>query len=437
MNSVIIGIITIFLLLLFIGIGVSVGLALILISIIGSILIVDFKSTISLLGDSLFYSLTSPSFSCLPLFILMGAFAARAGFAKRAFDTVYKWFSNIPGSLAIATSYGCALFGAVSASSLATAAVFGKIALPEMERYKYDKSFALGTIASSGTFACMIPPGSLFIVYAVFTDVSIGKLFLAGIFPGLITATVYALMIIYRVKKNPQLAPSISSEKFTLREKISSIKQIFPIALLAFIILGGIYSGILTPTEAGAAGALGSLLLGLYYGKLNNFTQFYESLREAANTTSMIFIIMIGALYASRYLSLTRIPTIFSDYITTLDIHRVFIITAIFIMWFFLGMIINPTGIFALTLPIVFPLIVKMGYDPVWFGVMAIKFSEIAAVTPPVGINVYTLKGVAGKDTSVEDIFRGIYPYVLCDIIVVILLMLFPKIATFLPSMVK
>ena len=438
MTTSLVGIISIILLLFFISIGLSIGINLILISIIGSVLIIGFEHTMPILGETMFYALTSPSFSCLPLFILMGAFAARAGFAKKAFDTVYKFFSNVPGSLAIATSYGCALFGAVSASSLATAAVFGKIVLPEMKRYKYDKSFSLGTIASSGTFACMIPPGSLFIVYAIFTDVSIGKLFLAGIFPGLMTATVYTLSIIFRVKRNPKLAPTSFLEKqFTLKEKVMSIKQVYPIALLAFVILGGIYGGIFTPTEAGAAGALGAFVLGLMQGKLRNFNIIKDALREAANTTAMIFIIMIGALYASRFLALTQIPVKLSNYVTSLDVPRIFVLSSILILWFLLGMIINPTGIFALTLPIVFPLIVDLGYDPVWFGVMTIKLSEIAAVTPPVGINVYTLKGVAGKDTTIEEIFRGIWPYVVCDVIMVILLILFPGIATFLPGMIK
>jgi len=431
-----VGIVSIVLLLIFLGLGFQIGLNFFLVGVISGTLIIGFNRTLILLGETMYYSIASPTFASLPLFVLMGAFATRGGFAKRAFEGVYTATAGLPGSLAIATCYSCAAFGAISGSSLATAAVFGKLVLPEMARYKYNKSLALGCIAAAGTFAAMIPPSIGFIVYAMFTDQSVGRLFAAGILPGIITATVYSISIIYRVKKDPELAPLIDDKKkFTIKQKIFALKKTGPILTLALIVLGGIYSGLFTPTEAAAAGAFATLIFGIRLGKLGKLEYFKQSLRESAQITSMLFIIIIGAMFYSRILSLTRIPVELSMMLQGWDVPRVFILGGILLIWFILGMIMNPTSIFALTLPIIFPIVTRLGYDPIWFGVIAIKLGEIAAVTPPVGLNVYTLKGVAGEDTTIEEVFSGIWPFVVCDIIVLILLIAFPQITLFLPNL--
>lgn len=436
MSPVDIGIFTIFILLFFLGIGFQIGINFLIAGLVGSTLIIGFHHALILMGESIYYSINVPCFVALPLFILMGSFAARGGFAQKAYDGLNKITAGIPGSLAIATCFSAAAFGAISGSSLATAALFGKLALPEMGRYKYKRSLSLGCIASAGTFACMIPPSNLFIIYAMFTEQSVGRLFAAGMLPGILTAITYSISIAYRVKKNPELAPGIEGEKeITLSQKIIALKQLGPILILALTVLGGIYSGIFTPTEAAAVGALLTLIFGIYLRKLNNLEKVKESLREAAQTTAMIFIIIAGSIYFSRTLALTRLPVALTTLIIEWDVSRAIILAGILFVWFLLGMIMIPTGIFALTLPIIFPVITQLGYNPIWFGVITIKLSEIAAVTPPVGLNVYALKGVAGKEVPIKEIFSGIWPFVLCDIIILILLIIFPQICLFLPNL--
>jgi len=436
MEPTTVGIISITLLLVFLALGFEIGLNFLLIGTISTTLIIGFNRALILLGTTAYQSISSPTFACLPLFVLMGSFAARGGFAKGAYEGINTATAGWPGSLGIATCYSCAAFGAVSGSSLATAAVFGKLALPEMTRLKYDKSLSLGCIAAAGTFAGMIPPSTLFILYAIFTEQSVGKLFAAGIIPGLITATVYSISIIYRVKKNPKLAPEVEGAKgITFKQKIVALRKTGPIAILALIVLGGIYSGIFTATEAAAVGAFVTLIFGIKMGDLGKLAQFNKSLRESAQTTAMIFFIIVGALFYSRTLAITRIPMQLASMVQDWDVPRVFILGGILLVWFFLGMIMIPAGIYALTLPIVFPIITSLGYDPIWFGVITLKLSEIAAVTPPVGLNVYSLKGVAGKDVSIEDVFSGIWPFVLCDIVVLIFMIAIPDIVLFLPNL--
>ena len=435
MEPILISIIAVILLLLLLATGLHISINFLLVGFASIVALLGIKPALSLLGQTMYYSIATPTFAALPLFVLMGAFAARGGFAKKAYKSMYILTSKLPGSLAVATSFGCAFFGAICGSSLATAAIFGRIALPEMERYKYDKSFSLGTIASSGSFASMIPPSSGLIIYALFTDQSIGKMFLAGIVPGIFTAIVYSLSIIIRVKLNPKLAPRMADQEFTMKEKIVAIKDAWPIILLIFIVLGGIYSGVFTPTEAAAAGALATLFLGIQQGKLNKLSLIKEAIRESAQTCSMIFMIIIGALFFARFVALGQLTDRIAYAVQSWDMQREIILGGILIIWFFLGMILIPTGIKALTLPIIFPIIVSLGYNPIWFGIITQKLSEIAVVTPPVGLNVYTLKGVAGKGTSIEEVFKGIWPFVLCDVVVLIFLLVFPKITLFLPNL--
>jgi len=440
MIAVNIGFLCVLLFLILILLGIHISISFFVVGLIGTGMLIGFNPSLGLLGQTLYYSIASPSFNALPLFVLMGAFAARAGFAQKAYSGLNTLFSGMPGSLAIATCFGCAAFGAVSGSSMATAVIFGKLALPEMEKYKYKRSFALGSIAASGTFACMIPPSSVFIVYAIFTEQSVGKLFMAGIIPGLITAVVYALSMRYRVFKDPTLAPKIAVEKSInknqkIQSKLNAFGSMWPIFLLAFIVLGGIYGGIFSPVEAGAAGALATLILGILHKKINSIRVVKEALRESAQTTAMVFIIIVGALFFTRFLAISRVPAELSQIILSWNVHRSFVLMGVLGVWFILGMLIIPTGIFALTLPVVFPILMNLGYDPIWLGVIALKLVEIGAVTPPVGLNVYALKGVAGKDTPIEEIFTGIWPFVVCDIVVLIMLILFPQICLFLPNL--
>jgi len=436
MEPVTIGVYSIILLFLLLASGLHIAVNFFLVGFITTAILLSVNAALSMLGQTMYYSIATPSFTALPLFVLMGAFASSSGFAKRVYDGMHTATSGLPGSLGITTCFGCAAFGAVSGSSLAAAAIFGKIALPEMKRHKYDRSFSLGTIAAAGTFAAMIPPSAMFIIYAIFTEQSVGKLFMAGIIPGILTAVVYAISIIIRVRRNPSLAPQIvESKHISIQNRLFSLVQIWPVVILAFIVLGGIYSGLFTPTEAGAAGAFATLILGAILGKLKDINYVKEALRSSAKTTSMVFLIIIGALFYTRVLTITRIPTELTELIMQWDVPNIVVLLLIMVIWFLLGMIIIPTGICALTLPIVYPIIVELGYNPIWFGVIVLKLMEIAAVTPPVGLNVFTLKGVADKDTTIEEIYKGIWPFVICDMLILVVLLIFPGIVLFLPNM--
>ncbi len=436
MDSVTIGVYSIVLLFLLLASGLHIAVNFFFVGFITTAILLSVNAALSMLGQTMYYSIATPSFTALPLFVLMGAFASSSGFAKRVYGGMHTATSGLPGSLGITTCFGCAAFGAVSGSSLAAAAIFGKIALPEMKRHNYDKAFSLGTIAAAGTFAAMIPPSAMFIIYAIFTEQSVGKLFMAGIIPGLLTAVVYAVSIIIRVRRKPSLAPQIvASHHISIKNRFSALVQIWPVVILAFIVLGGIYSGVFTPTEAGAAGALATLILGVFLGKLKDVNYIKEALRSSAKTTSMVFLIIVGALFYTRVLTLTGIPTTLTEFIMGWSVPNIIVLLSILGIWFLLGMIIIPTGICALTLPIVYPIIVELGYNPIWFGVIVLKVMEIAAVTPPVGLNVFTLKGVAGPDTKIEDIYKGIWPFVVCDLLILVVLIAFPGIVLFLPNL--
>lgn len=433
------GILCISVLLLLMATGMPIGLSFLLSGFAISTLLLGFDSSISLLGQSAYFTIATPTWTAIPLFILMGSFASHGGLARRAYDGVNALTRGLPGSLLVATCFGCALFGAVSGASIATAAVFGKIALPEMKRLGYDKALSVGCIASAGTFASMIPPSLMMMIYALFTQQSIGKLFAAGILPGLLTAGVYALLIIFMVKRNPRLAPqteSADSGPQRFRRGQESL-QVWPVALIATVVLGGLYSGWFTPTEAAAAGAIVTLFFGWALGSFRKFGEVTDAMRESANVVAMLFLINIGALFYSRVLSITRLPTELTMMLQTADVAPVFILIGVMAIMFFLGMIMVPVGIYALTLPIVFPLLVRLGYDPIWFGVIVLKLTEIGAITPPVGLNVFAIKGVIPKtmNISIEDIYRGCFPFILCDLFVLLLLVLFPQIALWLPNL--
>jgi tripartite ATP-independent transporter DctM subunit len=359
-----------------------------------------------------------------------------AGFGKAIYDGLYKLTRRWPGSLAVATCFGSAIFGAISGSSLANTAIFGKLVLPEMDRYKYDRSFAAACVASAGTFANMIPPSINFVIFALFTEQSIARLFAAGVIPGIFTALVYAASIFIRVKRNPHLAPEAEVHgKLSFKEKIECYKKMMPIGLVILVTFGGIYGGVFSPTEAAAAGCLITLIVGWFQGAIKKFGDLREPLRESANTTAMLFIINVGALFFSRFFALTDIPTELAMLVQGWDVPRWVILFGILVVYFLLGMIMVEIGIYALTLPIFMPIILSLGYDPIWFGVVVLKLSEIAAITPPVGLNVYMAKAVAGKNVSLEEIFRGIWPFCLCDIIVLIVLILFPQLSLWLPNL--
>ncbi|MFO7873256.1 MAG: TRAP transporter large permease, partial [Bacteroidales bacterium] len=407
--------------------GMHLALTFILVAFSGVAILLNFNAAISLIGETMYTAIATPTYTVLPLFVLMGAFAAASGFAEQAYRSIHRAAARVPGSLAIATSFGSAAFATICGSSLATASVFGRIAYPEMRRYGYDRGFALGSIACSGTFASMIPPSGMFILFAIFTETSVGRLFMAGIIPGLLTATVYAISMYLRARYNPAIAPISDTEMdVTGGDRIRALGGLWQIALLGSLVIGGMYAGFFTATEAGAIGAVGTLLFGLANGPLRKFENFRGALRESAQITTTLFFIIIGALFFSRFLGLSRIPYNLTLFLESWEVHRHVILALILLTWFILGMLLVQTAVFALTLPILFPIVVHLGYDPIWFCVIAMKMNEIAGVSPPVGLNAFSLAGSAGKDVRVDHVYRGVLPFIACDVGVLLLLIAVP-----------
>ncbi|MCG8510454.1 MAG: TRAP transporter large permease [Rhodospirillales bacterium] len=436
------GILCVLVLLVTMAAGVQIGLAFLLGGFFVSGLLLGFDSSLTLLGQAAYFSIASPTWAAIPLFILMGSFASNGGLARRAYNGVHALSRGLPGSLMVATCFSCGIFGAVSGSSIATTAIFGKMALPEMHRLRYDKALSVGCIASAGTFASMIPPSMMMVIYALFTQQSIGKLFAAGILPGFLTAFVYAVLIVVLVKRNPKLAPEPDlpegpAETHVILHRSREAFQMWPVVVIAVIVLGGLYTGWFTPTEAAAAGALVTLAFGLMAREFRGLGDITAAMQESANVTAMLFLINIGALFYSRVLAVTRLPTELTMMLLTWDVPPIVILLGIMAIMFFLGMIMVPIGIYALTLPIIMPLLVKLGYDPIWFGVIALKLTEIGAITPPVGLNVFAIKGVIPKvmNITLEDVYKGCMPFLLCDIVVLAILVAFPQISLWLPNL--
>jgi len=432
-----VGIFCIVLLLILIFIGVPLGISFILSGGISSFLILGIDGAVAILIKSAFTTIATPSWVAIPLFILLGSLAMHSGLASKAFKSANGFAAGLPGSIGIATTVGNAIFGAVSGSSIAAVTVFGKAALPEMRELNYDKSFAAGIIAASGTFASMIPPSTMFIIYAVFSNTSVAGLFFAGVIPGLLNALIFSIYIFIKAKKSKEIAKRTETQKqVSIKNRMKSLSIAWPILLIAIIILGGIYTGKFTPTEAAAVGSIAVLIIGLLVKNINiNRKNLADALSETASTTSMLFLINVGALFYAKVLTLSRIPQEATNLLTSLPVAPVVIVILICMLYFLLGMIMVPIGIYAMTLPVIIPILTQLGYDPIWFGVVSMLLMEIGAITPPVGLNVFALKGVADKDISISDIFKGVWPFVGLDIILLIILIAFPQISLWLPSL--
>ena len=370
------------------------------------------------------------SLSVIPLFIIMGYYAFYAGLTDDVFFTARQWVGHLPGGLAIASVFGCAGFAACTGASTASAAIMGRVAIPEMRKYGYHPRLAAGVVAASGTLASLIPPSVILVIYGIITEQSIGALLIGGFIPGVISAAIYAGMIYTRVKISPELGQV--QPKASWKERFVSLRRTWGVLLLIFLIIGGIYSGVFTPTEAGGAAAFSAFLMALFMRRLT-IERLKESLLETGRTTIMIFSIIVGVLIFVRFLALTGLPSSFAEFILGLQIPRLLILLMILSVYVFLGMFLDAIGMLMLTLPIIFPAVVSLGYDPIWFGIIAVKMCEICLITPPVGLNCYIVRSVA-PDIPLEEIFRGIIPFVAMDILTVALFIAFPQIITFLPS---
>jgi len=433
MDQILIGILGIIALVVLILSGLHVGLVLTLVGGLGMMIFMGLKGGLHLLASTPFAVASTYDLSPLPLFFLMGGFATSGGLGVMAYDTMSKWVGKLRGGLAVATTFACALFGLACGSSMATASVFTKVALPEMLKRNYSKELAIGCIASAGTFAVMIPPSGPLILYGIFTEVSIGQLFMAGVIPGALTALVYTALIIVRCWRNPSLAPKVS-QYYSLRTKMASLLYTWPILLLGFLVLGGIFFGWFTPNEAGGIGACGALIIAIMHKGVRG-AKITGGLINCMIITGMIFLIIIGAVLFGRFLSVTQIPVQLSVFASSLPVPRMAILMVLLMIYVVLGMLLDVVAILAITLPVVFPVIIELGYDPVWFGIIVTKVSEIGQVTPPVGMNVYVAVGSAEGQVTFAETFRGIAPFILCDLFVLALLLAIPEISLLLPGL--
>ena len=402
-------------------------------STVGLSILVGPQGSIGLLR-SLFYDVThSFHFSVIPMFLLMGFFAMRAGLGEDLFEAATKWLGGLRGGLAIATTGGAAAFGAASGSSIGTTTLFTKLALPQMLDRGYDKRLASASIAISGTLAVMIPPSALVVVYGILTESSIGALLIAGVFPGLVFAVLLGIATSLWVRSNPKLAPVIPNTA-TLKEKLWSLRLAGPLAIVIIGIIGGLYAGIFTPTEAGAIGALVTFLMAVLRQRGIRGVQIGAVVSDTVQTTSMIFGIIMSALVFSKFLALSGLAGLIGDFLTNADVNRWVIVALVTVLYLFLGMLMDAPPLLAISLPITHPVMLDLGFDPVWFGIYVVLLCEIGAITPPVGINCFVVQGASDGLVELEDVFKGLLPYIAAGIVMLVVLCVFPDLALYLPS---
>ena len=384
----------------------------------------------SILGMTPLAEGSSYTLSVIPLFVLMGQFAFISGISSDIYKAVYAWMGRFRGGLAMATICACAGFAAVCGSSLATGATMGMVAIPEMDKYKYNQKLSTGCVAAGGTLGILIPPSIGFVIYGILTQESIGRLFMAGILPGILLALLFILTIYILCLLDPEMGPR--GEATTWKEKIRSLSGTWGILLLIFIVMGGLYLGVVTPTEAAGVGAFGSFMIALLKGKLS-IRSLIQCLMDTGKTTAMIFLIIIGANIFSSFLGLARIPMGLADFIAGLDLPRMVILMAIILIYILMGCVMDCYAIMILTVPIIFPVIEALHFDPIWFGVLMVIVLEVGLITPPVGLNVFVLNAAA-PDVPLTVIFRGIVPFLAAALLAIVIITIFPQIATFLPS---
>jgi len=382
-----------------------------------------------LLSSSLYDSLNSWSLAALPMFILMGELLYKSSISSKLFNGLIPWLNAIPGRLLHINVAACSLFAAVSGSSAATTATVGKITLGELKKRGYSKTLAIGSLAGSGTLGFLIPPSLIMIIYGVLSNVSIGQLFIAGIFPGLLLASAYAIYIIIAASIDKKAVPLLA-EKVTWQDKMNSIKDLLPILLLITLVLGSIYAGFATPTEAAALGVLGSLLLGLYFKSLD-FEVIKIALLNSIKTTVMISFIIAGAGFLSQVVGFLGIATALSEYIASLHLSPYMLIFVVGIMYIILGMMLDGISMVVMTLPIVLPIITIAGFDPLWFGIFLVFMVELSQITPPVGFSLFVIQSISGE--KIGYILKATFPFFVIMILVVVIVTAFPEIAFYLP----
>lgn len=431
MDPLIIGVLGIAALVLLLAAGIHIAFAMATVGLVGLLLTTGPKIALASLELIPLSSIASYTMIVIPLFVLMGNFALVAGVTKDLFDVGFKWFGRLPGGLAIATTFASAGFAAATGSSVAMVAAMSRIALPEMDRYKYNRDLSLGCIAGSGTLGILIPPSIIAVLYAIVTEVSVGKILVAGFFPGLLTAVLFMVMIGIRSLINPRLGPRARGVSW--KESFLSLRGVWGVVVIFGAVMGSIYAGVATPTEAASVGCLGALLLAAISRNLNR-ASLKTALLDTIRIAVMILTITIGAGIFTLFLARAGFAASFISLVTELDIPPMATVIGFLLMYIPLGMFFEPYSMLLLTLPITFPILASLGIDGIWYGIMVIIMVEISLLTPPVGLNVYVLKG-AVPDTSLAQIFKSIIWFFVVELLVIAILLLFPQIVLFLPNM--
>ena len=445
LDSFSVGVVGVCLLIVMVVMGVRVYVAAALTGFLGLLELKGWNVAAAVSGTIPHSKTVTYPLSVLPLFILIGFLAFYAGLTSKLFEAARRWVGWVPGGLAVATVVATAGFAAVSGASTATAAVFSRVAIPDMLKNGYDPRLTAGVIAAGGTLASLIPPSAILVIYAIIVEESVGKLLLAGFLPGVVSALIYAGLIISMCKFKPELGTRVSG--FTWREKFESLPGTFPIFIVIGVIFGALYTGSATPTEAGALGAM--VVFSLYLmrawrektmGLMKK--RLHEALMETAKLTVMIFTLIWGVFLFVRFLGFAGLPAAFADWVVTLEMAPILIMICILLAYAILGMFMDAIGMLVLTLPVVYPAVIALGYDPIWFGIIVVKMAEICLITPPIGLNCFVVAGVSrelrdadGKSLAIplQDVFRGIGPFFVADVLTVAVLLVWPGIVLWLP----
>src|SRR5437667_1061575 len=430
MDPTLLSILILGLLFVLLAAGMPIGFAMGLSAFLGTLLLIDAQAALSLLGQTAYESALTYNLSVVPMFVLMGYIAGEARLSESLYRACNAWLGHRRGGLALATIGGCGAFAAICGSSLATAATMAQIAIPEMRRYGYDDRLATGCVAAGGTIGILIPPSVIMVIYGLLTETSISRLFLAGFLPGILTVAGFMLTIAVMTRINPRLGPP--GGRSSTRKKLVALRNVWGAAALFLLVIGGIYIGIFSPTEAASIGAVGALALGILN---HSFTRkmLARSLLDAVKTTAMVFTILIGAILFNNFLILASVPSLVSAWITGLPLGKTAILMVILGMYFILGCLLDSLAMILLTIPIVFPIINALGYDPVWFGIIIVMVVELGLITPPIGMNVFVIRGIA-RDVPLATIFRGVTPFIIAQIVLIAIIVAFPEIALWLPS---
>jgi tripartite ATP-independent transporter DctM subunit len=419
------------LLLLFLGVPIALGM--ILIGFVGFAYIVGIDPAMAMSGQIAYETSLSYDLSVLPLFILMGNLINQSKLSEELYDASNAFLGHLRGGLAMATIVACGGFSAVCGSSLATAATMAKVSMPSMRRYGYADSLASGSIAAGGTLGILIPPSVIMVIYGIMTNTDIGKLFAAGILPGALAVSLYMAAIWLVTLLNPDLGPR--GERKAMRERLRALQGVWGVLILFLVVMGGIYFGFFTPTEAAGIGAFGAFVAALLR-RLLTWRGLINSLLESARTTSLMFLVLIGAIIFSNFVNVAGMPRALSEWIIGLHVSPLMVVVWILIIYFLLGCVLESLSMVLLTVPVFFPIIQQIGLDPVWFGIIVVVAVEISLITPPVGLNVFVLKGVL-ETVPTSTIFKGVTPFIFADLVRVTILVLVPSITLLLPSFMK